>query len=444
MANVGTQDLTGIKGQLVLPAQFSSTEGYKGQILADNNQKATTGNSFFLTFFVDVNEDAEIKSYSGNAKVEYSRLRESGVRQDFFDFSFKLTGDSIVNLTPITPYITSLTNNEVTIQVSNGGTAPLSNVDIILKNDQTSVTATSKSKNLENVIFDQTHWDVGTILPNSFAEFQVNIFVPESIKNEPLHLPMEVSYYDAHGEAKSVTRVTDLYINGLVDPYVYGVKVIDLSGKQTVIGEILNQGNSDGLFGFVTLMPRGDSNIQESTQYIDEIEPDSPVPFNIPIEFVGSERGGEHDITIEVKYKDSMRNDEIITYDTTINVDAFALIATDNGDSSMVGIIAVVIATIVGIGFYSYRKKRQKSGLSSSGSKIFTVKFCCFASCSTACFNRESFVTSTTDFSINNSISMQSLIESFFSSRISELSTYFSSSNNMFALFEISEFSSNP
>ena len=27
MANVGTQDITGIKGQLVLPAQFSSPEG---------------------------------------------------------------------------------------------------------------------------------------------------------------------------------------------------------------------------------------------------------------------------------------------------------------------------------------------------------------------------------------------------------------------------------
>ena len=207
-----------------------------GQIIADNNQKAVTGNSFYLTFFVDVSEGADIKSYSGNAKVEYSRLRESGQRQDFFDFSFRVTGDSIVNLTPVTPYITSLTNNEVIVQVSNGGTAPLSNVDIVLKNDQTSVTATSKSKNLENVIFDQTHWDVGTISPNSSAEFRLNIFVPESIKNEPLHLPMEISYYDSHGEAKTVTRVTDFYINGLVDPYVYGVKVIDLSGKQTVIG----------------------------------------------------------------------------------------------------------------------------------------------------------------------------------------------------------------
>ena len=100
MANVGTQDITGIKGQLVLPAQFSSPEGRIGQIIADTNQKAVAGDSFYLTFFVDVSENAVIKSYSGNAKVEYSRLRESGDRQDFFDFRFKLTGDSTVNLTP--------------------------------------------------------------------------------------------------------------------------------------------------------------------------------------------------------------------------------------------------------------------------------------------------------------------------------------------------------
>ena len=115
----------------------------------------------------------------------------------------------------------------------------------------------------------------------------MKVFVPETVKNEPLHLPMTISYYDAHGELETVTRVTDFYINGLVDPSIYGVKVIDLSGKQTVIGEILNEGNSDGLFGFVTLKARGDSNIKESTQYIDEIEPDSPVPFNIPIDFEG-------------------------------------------------------------------------------------------------------------------------------------------------------------
>ena len=355
MANVGTQDLTGIKGQLLLPAQFSSPDGRSALILADNDQKAVAGNSFYLTFFVDVNEDADIANYSGTVKVDYSRLRESGDRQDFFDFGFKLTGDSTVNLSPLTPYITSITNNDVLIKVTNGGTAPLSNVDIILKNDQTSVTATSKSKNLENVIFDKTHWDVGTIQPNSSESFRFKIFVPENIKNEPLHLPMEVTYYDAHGESKTVTRVTDLYINGLVDPYIYGVKVIDLSGKQTVIGDILNQGNSDGLFGFVTLKPRGDSNIQESTQYIDEIEPDSPVPFNIPI---GAASNGEHEITIEVKYKDSLRNDQVITYDTTIFVDAPLIANTGDGDST-IGIIVIII--IIAIAGYIFYKRRRTS-----------------------------------------------------------------------------------
>jgi hypothetical protein len=303
-----------------------------------------------LTFFVNVNEEAQIQSYSGTVKVDYSRLRESGERQDFFDFGFKLTGDSILNLTPLTPYITSITNNDVTIEVSNGGTAPLSNVDIILKNDQTSSSTTSKSKNLENVIFDETHWDVGTITPKSTESFNFKIFVPDSIKNEPLHLPMEVTYFDSYGKAQTVTRVADFYINGLVDPYIYGVKVIDLSGKQTVIGDILNQGNSDGLFGFVTLKPRGDSNIQESTQYIDDIEPDSPVPFNIPI---GAASNGDHEITIEVTYKDSLRNDQLITYDTTINVNA-PLIA-NSGDGDAIGpIIAIII--ILGIVFYLYKK----------------------------------------------------------------------------------------
>ena len=259
--------------------------------------------------------------------------------------------DSIVNLRPISGALTSITNNDVVIEISNAGSAPLNNVDIVLQNDQTSVASTSSSvTNLENVIFDQTHWDVGTISPQSSVTFSFGTFIPESIKNEPLHLPMTISYYDAHGELETVTRVADFYINGLVDPSIYGVKVIDLSGKQTVIGEILNEGNSDGLFGFVTLKPRGESNIKESTQYIDEIEPDSPVPFNIPIEFDGVSLSDTHDITIEVRYKDSMREEHIISHDTTIDVSVLSILDNEEGDSPMGGIIAIIIIiAIVGI-----------------------------------------------------------------------------------------------
>ena len=355
MSNVGTQDITGIKGKLSLPAAYHSPSGRGIDIVADNDQKAAAGNTFALTFFVNVSDLTPIKDYSGTIELNFSRLRESGERSETFPFNFKLTGDSIVNLRTLSGALTSIVNNEVVIEISNAGTAPLNNVDIVLQNDLTSVSSQSKSiTNLENVIFDQSNWDVGTIEPQSAVTFSFTAFIPESIKNEPLHLPMTITYYDAHGERQSVTRVADFYINGLIDPSIYGVKVIDLSGKQTVIGDILNEGNSDGLFGFVTLKPRGESNIKESTQYIDEIEPDSPVPFNIPIEYDGISLTGKHDITIEVKYKDSMRDEHILSYDTTIDVSGLSVIDTQDGDSSIGGIAAIII--IIGIIALLYKK----------------------------------------------------------------------------------------
>ena len=355
MSNVGTQDITGIKGKLSLPAAYQSPSGRGTVIVADNDQKATAGNTFALTFFVDVSSLAPIKDYSGAIELSFSRLRESGERNETFPFTFKLTGDSIVNLKPLSGALTSIVNNLVIIEISNAGTAPLNNVDIVLNNDLTSVSSQSKSiTNLENVIFDQSNWDVGTIDPKSSVSFSFNAFIPESIKNEPLHLPMTITYYNAHGEKQTVTRVADFYINGLVDPSIYGVKVIDLSGKPTVIGEILNEGNSDGLFGFVTLKPRGESNIKESTQYIDEIEPDSPVPFNIPIEYDGILLSGKHDITIEVTYKDSMRDEYAILYDTTIDVSELSVLDTDDGDSSIGGIVTIIV--IIGIIAYLFKK----------------------------------------------------------------------------------------
>ena len=352
MANVGTQDLTGIRGKLTLPAQYTSVDGKFGQITADNEEKATAGNTFALTFYVNINDAAEIKRFAGHVDIDYSRLRETGVRTDSFDFTFKLTGDSVVNLTPSNPFITSLVNNNVDVVISNSGTAPLSNVEIVLQNTETSTSTTTVSKNLENVIFDENHWDVGTIIPGSSKSFSFNIYVPENLKNEPLHAKMEITYFDGHGEKNVVTRNADFYINGLIKPSIYGVKVIELSGQPTVIGDILNEGNTDGLFGFVTLQPRGDSNIKEATQYIDEIEPDSPVPFNIPIKTDGILAFGEHDIRIIVEYKDSLREEQTLTYDTTITISPFT--SSSDSESPVGSIITLVI--IAGIIYFLYRK----------------------------------------------------------------------------------------
>ncbi len=355
LANIGSNDVVGIKGQLFMPMDFGSANGKFLPIFANSEQKALAGNNFELTFFVDISDSAKIKTYPATVVVDYSRLRESGERHDAFNFSFKLTGESIVNLKAITPIITSITNNNVILEISNSGSSTLSNVDVILQNTATTTSSASTSTtNIEKVIFDQNHWNVGNIEPNSQKTFSFNVFVPESLKNEPLRTPLQITYFDGHGEQKSVTRVADLYINGLVNPSIYGIKVIELSGKKTVVGEILNEGNTDGLFGFVKLQPRGDSNIKESSQYIDEIEPDSPVPFNIPIEFEGVQSFGEHDVRILVSYKDSVRDEHTITYDTTITITPFS----DNTDyGSIIGSL-IFLAFVIIIGYKLYSKDK--------------------------------------------------------------------------------------
>jgi len=51
VANVGTQDITGIKGQLSLPFGFSPTAGSGPLIEADFDSNAFAGDVFELTFF---------------------------------------------------------------------------------------------------------------------------------------------------------------------------------------------------------------------------------------------------------------------------------------------------------------------------------------------------------------------------------------------------------
>ena len=153
---------------------------------------------------------------------------------------------------------------------------------------------------------------------DNLQEFE--IFIPESMKSQTLRAPMDITYFDAHGDQHTISRIVDFYVKGLIDLTVYDVGIIDLSGKPTVIGEIINEGNEDALFGFVTLEPLGDSNIKMTRQYIDEIEIDAPVPFNIPIEFDGEPTYGENDIKIIVRYKDSLRDEIFKTYETTVFV----------------------------------------------------------------------------------------------------------------------------
>ena len=360
-ANVGTQDITGIEGKLALPLGFSGSDGPGAAIDANTNTNSLAGKNFHLTFYVNLDKNTQIQQYSGTVKLDYSRLRESGVRTSFSTFDFKVTGDSTINVRASESFLTSLTSNNIVVDIVNDGTAPMSGVDVIVDNAQTSLSSNTASiTNIENVLMLESSWDLGNIAAESSSSFIANVYIPESLKGDTLRIPLSISYYNTHGDKETISKILDFYIRGLIDLTIFNVKVIELSGTQMVIGEIINEGNEDGLFGFVTLDANGDSNIKSNTQFIDEIETDAPVPFNIPIEFDGEPKYGEHDITITVRYKDSVRDEIFLPYKTTILINEPSNLDEDSSDPTM-----IIIPIILVIGFTIFIiRRRKKAALS--------------------------------------------------------------------------------
>ena len=360
-ANVGSQDITGIKGQLSLPIGFSSADGPGSLIIGDSDSNSLAGDTFYMTFNVNIDKNIQIQQYPGTVKVDYSRLRESGVRTAFSDFNFKVTGDSIINVKALDPFLMSLKSNNVVIEITNDGTAPLSSVDILATNTQTEIASTSSSiTNVENVVILESNWDVGNINPKSSRYLTATVYVPGNLQQDTLRIPLSIQYYNAHGDLQTISKIVDFYIRGLIDLNMYDIEVIELSNTQMVVGEIINEGNEDAVFGFITIEPRGDSNIKTKTQFIDEVETDSPVPFNIPLEFDGEPRYGEHDIRLTVRYKDSVRDEIFLTHNATISVAEPP--KTESGNDLQL-IIPIVIAAAIGI--YMIRR-RKKSKISAS------------------------------------------------------------------------------
>ena len=357
-ANVGTQDITGIEGKLSLPFGFSGSDGPGAAIDANTSENSLAGKNFHLTFYVNIDKNIEIKQYSGTVKVDYSRLRESGVRSSFSTFDFKVTGDSTINVRASETFLTSLKSNNIVIDIVNDGTAPISAVDVIIDNAQTSLSSNTASiTNVENVLILESSWDLGNIQSKSFSSFVAEVYVPESLKGDTLRIPLSISYYNTHGDKETISKILDFYIRGLIDLTVFNVKVIELSGTQMVIGEIINEGNEDGLFGFVTLEANGNSNIKSNTQFIDEIETDAPVPFNIPIEFDGEPQYGEHDVTITVRYKDSVRDEIFLPYETTIIVNE---ISPEEETEFNTGFVAIPIIVVIAIAVFMIRRRKKQ------------------------------------------------------------------------------------
>ncbi|MGI0069470.1 MAG: COG1361 S-layer family protein, partial [Nitrosopumilaceae archaeon] len=286
-SNVGSEDIAGIKGLLSLPVGFSPAiaNANANLIEADNTQVATSGSSFFLTFFVNVDKNTSVNSYTGTVQVTYSRVRENGVHTNYFDFDFKVPGKSVLNMKAENQFIQPASNNQITVQVLNDGTAGLNNVDITLNTQSNS---TMGSSNLQNVVIDQNHWNIGTVAAQSSSTFSFNIFVPQDVTGQTLHIPLGITYFDGQGNQITTSRLVDLIVGPASSTFVVRLSTpsyLMMGVMQNLTLGLENLSPSKISDISITLVPSssGIKILQDPRWFVNDINPLEKTALNIPV-----------------------------------------------------------------------------------------------------------------------------------------------------------------
>jgi len=216
-----------------------------------------------------------------------------------------------------------------------------------------SITLTPSSSNLR--ILDDPRWFVKEINPLERTVLNVPVFADQSIGNQAINFDVNI-LYTKDGSAVLEKQSFATFIRPVIDISVYGVDVMQIGGKQNIIGNILNQGNIKGQFATVTIQPIGNSNIKKSFQYIGDIDIDAPTPFNIPIEFTGNPSFGENKVVVVVTYKDSLLQAHTITQEDTITLTNPTPQTNDNSQIQLI----ILVAIAAGIGGIVFKIRKVK------------------------------------------------------------------------------------
>ena len=179
-----------------------------------------------------------------------------------------------------------------------------------------------------------------------------------------------VTYADQSGSVETATVPTALTLGGTIDLILQSPEVTQGNTTLSVSGEILNEGFSSAYYASVTGSLAG-SRGTSVADYVGEIDPNTPVPFSITINYTPQSTSRSANISIGVTFMDSLGlQGEARSYVQTIITPASL---TGSGSSSSatsgvdlftyleVGVIVVLVVVAV-VGFVYIRRSRASGG----------------------------------------------------------------------------------
>ena len=291
--------------------------------------------------------------------------------------------------------VLNLTNN-------NNGSAliltagKIQNMGFTLENNDkrpiTNVVASLNSESDSMKILGDSRWTVQSMLPQSKLNLSTKVFASSNIIGQPAVFTLTVQYVSA-GQSKTDSLNLGAYIAGEIKIRVYDVHINNIGNVPNLVGNLLNEGNTVGLFTTIQIVNdqqlRSLADFMTSLpppQYLGDLQPDSPLPFSIPLNVDNGISPGTYPVSLKITYSDDLKNTHELILNKILNVKPqhrqqrtndqgltlFGIGGSSNsrgaGDSRIFGIpllviiiIAIIAAVAIALILIIRRRRRSRS-----------------------------------------------------------------------------------
>jgi hypothetical protein len=286
--------------------------------------------------------------------------------------------------------VTSNNGNALTITAGK-----IQDMNLVLANSDakkpiTNVVASLDSSSSSIKILGDSRWTFQSMSPQSKISLPTKVFASSTVVGSPAVFTLTVDYISA-GQSKTDTLNIGAYVKGDIKVSVYGVSLNFIGGTPNIVGNILNEGNTVGLFTAVQMVKSNSSKSFMTklppSQYLGDLSVDSPLPFSIPINMdnktMATIKPGVHPIAMKITYSDDLKIQHQLIANSSIDYQPSQSQTKgggSHGDSGIGGLFGfkvanviplpalIIIAAIVAIILLFVRRRRR------SKSKVSTME----------------------------------------------------------------------
>ena len=221
-------------------------------------------------------------------------------------------------------------------------------------------------------ILGDSRWTFQSMLPQSKLNLSTKVFASSDLIGKPALFTLTVDYVSA-GQSKTDSLNIGTYVSGDIKIRVYDVAVNFIGGTPNLIGNLLNEGNTVGLFTTVELVKSNSGKsfipITPPAQYLGDLSVDSPLPFSMPLNIdnrtLSTIQPGIYPITLKITYSDDLKIPHVLLVNSSVDFEPKHAQSSNGAGGSGGGlsgfgifVIAAIAAVIV---FLFVRRRRSKS-----------------------------------------------------------------------------------